>query len=265
VTCPSPISGDESQRKRTEAGTLVIVGASTLSGVILTAHQPVYLPWLGLFHKIALAETFVSFDEVQYLPKDWNNRNRIKTLTGPAWLTVPVLRKGYLEKPIRAIEINNAEPWRRKHWRSLVANYAKAPYFDEYAGFFENVYARDWQYLAELDDFMLEWFLRTLGIHVWFLRASDYSFRGTKSALVLDMCVQLGADVYVFGELGRDYADVEAFEAAGVKVVFQEYRHPTYPQLQGDFVPHLSAVDLLFNCGPRSLDILMSGQDRVHA
>src|SRR5712691_3981985 len=113
--------------------------------MVLTAHQPVYLPWLGLFHKIALAHTFVSFNEVQYLPKDWNNRNRIKTPSGPIWLTVPVLRKGYLEKPIRAIEINNAEPWRRKHWRSLAANYEKARYFDDYAAFFQGVYARDWQ------------------------------------------------------------------------------------------------------------------------
>ena len=49
--------------------------------MILTAHQPVYLPWLGLFHKIALADKFIFFDQVQYLPKDWMNRNKIKTIT----------------------------------------------------------------------------------------------------------------------------------------------------------------------------------------
>jgi hypothetical protein len=231
--------------------------------MLLTAHQPVYLPWLGLFHKIALADTFVSFDDVQYLPKDWNNRNRIKTPSGPIWLTVPVLRKGYLEKPIRAIEINNAEPWRRKHWRSLLANYAKAPFFDDYAGFFEDVYLRDWQYLANLNDFMLDWFLRTLGIDVAFLKASNFPFHGAKSTLVLDMCKQLGADGYIFGALGRDYADVDAFQAAGVTASFQDYRHPSYPQLHGDFIPYLSIVDLIFNCGRNSLGILMRGQDRI--
>jgi hypothetical protein len=228
---------------------------------ILTAHQPVYLPWLGLFHKIALADTFVSFDLVQYLPKDWNNRNRIKTPAGPIWLTVPVLRKGYLEKPIRAIEINNAEPWQRKHWRSLEANYRRAPHWDAYAPFFAEVYCdREWQTLAELDEHMLQWFLDTLGISTRFLRASDHAFEGTKSELVLDMCVQLEADVYVFGALGRDYADVEAFERAGVRPVFQDYAHPVYPQLHGDFVSHLSVVDLLMNCGPESLDVILSGQ-----
>jgi hypothetical protein len=228
---------------------------------VLTAHQPVYLPWLGLLHKIWLAQTFVSFDDVQYLPKDWNNRNKIKTQGGPTWLTVPVLRKGYLEKPIREIEINNAVPWRRKHWRSLEGAYAKAPYWADYAPFFEAVYDREWQTLAELNEHVLLWLLDTLGIPVRFARASDLGFEGAKSELVLDMCRKLDADVYVFGALGRDYADVDAFRAAGVEPVFQDYRHPEYPQLHGAFEPYLSVVDLLFNCGPGSLDVIVSGQE----
>lgn len=227
--------------------------------MILTAHQPVYLPWLGLFHKIALADTFVSFNQVQYLPKDWNNRNRIKTPQGPLWLSVPVLRKGYLEKKITEIEINNAEPWRRKHWRSLLANYRAAPHFKMYSAFFEDVYQRDWRFLADLNDYMLKWFLGTLGIRCKFLAASEFQFQGEKSDLVLDMCKQLGATTYIFGALGKEYANVEQFEAAGTKVLFQDYHHPEYPQQHGAFVSHLSIVDLLFNCGESSADILMSG------
>lgn len=234
-----------------------------MARTVLTAHQPVYLPWLGLFHKIALADTFVSFNRVQYLPKDWNNRNRIKTAAGPIWLTVPVLKKGHREKPLDEIEINNDLPWRRKHWSALTLNYGRAPYFDDYAAFFEDVYARDWRTLAELDEHMLEWFLATLGIDVRFLRASDFEFSGAKSELVLDMCRRLDADVYVFGALGRDYADVGAFEEAGIDVVFQDYRHPEYPQQYGDFEPYLSVVDLLFNCGPSSLDVILSGQEAL--
>lgn len=230
-----------------------------IPSMILTAHQPVYLPWLGLFHKIALADTFVSFNQVQYLAKDWNNRNLIKAPQGPLWLTVPVLRKGYLEKTISEIEINNNEPWQRKHWRSLEGNYRRAPYFAKYADFFEDVYRREWRLLTDLNDTMLKWFLDTLGIRVRFLDASEYRFEGAKSALVLDMCRQLGASTYIFGALGKDYADVTAFERAGVGVVFQDYRHPEYPQQGGPFLPNLSVVDLLFNCGERSGEILMSG------
>lgn len=227
--------------------------------MILTAHQPVYLPWLGLFHKIAVSDKFVSFNQVQYLPKDWNNRNRIKTPQGPLWLTVPVLTKGYLEKQITEIEINNVEPWRRKHWRSLLGNYRGAPYFKIYSDFFEELYKRDWRFLAAFNDHMLQWFLKTLGIQVEFHAASQFQFQGTKSDLVLDMCKQLGADVYIFGELGKGYADVEAFQKAGKEVIFQKYEHPVYPQQHGAFISHLSIVDLLFNCGDSSLDILMSG------
>ena len=97
--------------------------------MILTAHQPVYLPWLGLFHKIALAETFVYFDQVQYLPKDWMNRNKIRTKDGSIWLTVPVLRKGYRDLKSSEIEINNSINWQKKHLRSISLNYKKSPYF----------------------------------------------------------------------------------------------------------------------------------------
>ncbi len=227
---------------------------------VLTAHQPVYLPWLGLFHKIALADEFVSFNQVQYLPKDWNNRNKIKTASGPTLLTVPVLKSGHREKKLVDIEINNDVPWQRKHWKSLSLNYAKAPYFKRYAEFFEDVYlGRQWTRLCELNDCMLQWFLEALGINVLFRDAGDYDFQGKKNDLVLDMCVKLGAEHYIFGAMGEDYADVDAFRAKGVEPHFQSYEHPRYPQLHGEFVSHLSVVDLLFNCGPDSQEIIMSG------
>jgi len=225
--------------------------------MILTAHQPVYLPWLGLFHKIALADSFVSFNQVQYLPKDWNNRNRIKTAVGSKWLTVPVLKAGHREKVISEIEINNNVPWRRKHWQSLYINYKKAPYFDKYAPFFEDVYKREWDRLVELNEYMLQWFLKILGIDVKFLDASKFSFEGKKSALVLDMCSKLNADTYIFGKLGKDYVEISAFNDNNIDVIFQDYKHPVYSQLHGNFLSHMSIVDLLFNCGNKSLDITM--------
>jgi len=226
---------------------------------ILTAHQPVYLPWLGLFHKIATADVFVSFNQVQYQPKDWNNRNKIKTSSGPLWLTVPVNRKGYLDKKIGDITINNNVPWGRKHWRSIEANYRKTPYFQRYADYFESIYAREWISLVELNESMLKWFLETLGIKVPVLSAGDYDFQGEKSELVLDMCRTVECDAYIFGALGKDYADEAAFLKAGITPVFQDYCHPQYPQHYGEFEPYMSILDLLFNCGPDSLDVLMSG------
>lgn len=227
--------------------------------MILTAHQPAYLPWVGLFHKIALSDVFCSFDDVQYLKKDWNNRNKIKTVSGPIWLTVPVLSTGYRERKMREIEIDNSSDWRRRHWRSICLNYKKAPYFSKYADYFEGVYKTDWKYLVDLNETMLKWFLHELGIEVGFHKASTLALEGHKSALVLDMCKNLGADLYIFGKLGRDYADEDGFTQAGVKVYFQDYKHPVYPQSFGEFIPYMSVIDLLFHCGERSLDIAISG------
>ena len=227
--------------------------------MILTAHQPVYLPWLGLFHKIALADKFCFFDNVQYQAKDWNNRNKIIFSNGTSgWLTVPVLRKSYLERSYLEIEINNELPWQRKHWKSIELNYNKAPYFKLYADGLKKYYDMKWLFLMDLNYEMLLFFMEKLGISVPVVRMKDYSFRGKKSELVLDMCRQLGAHMYIFGEKGREYADVESFSNAGIIPVFQTYRHPVYPQLHGDFIPFLSIIDLLFNCGPESLSTIMS-------
>ncbi|OGH61753.1 MAG: hypothetical protein A3G34_14260 [Candidatus Lindowbacteria bacterium RIFCSPLOWO2_12_FULL_62_27] len=226
---------------------------------ILTAHQPVYLPWLGLMHKIALSDMFCLFDDVQYLKKDWMNRNRIKTANGPVWLTVPVLSRDHYHLKCRDVRIHAALPWRRKHWRSILNAYRSAPFFRRYADFFEDLYSKEWTHLADLNQHILRYLLDAFSIKVAWVRASDCSFDGKGSDLVLDMCRRLNADIYVFGALGRTYARVEDFEKAGISVYFQDYRHPSYPQLGGQFSPSMSAIDLLFNHGPASFEILMEG------
>jgi hypothetical protein len=231
--------------------------------VILTAHQSKYLPWLGLFHKIALATHYVSFDMVQYQKKEFLNRNYLKGPDGKALrLTVPVLTAGLFDQLIEHTRIDNRLPWPRKHWRSMELSYRAAPYFARYADFFADTYAREWQYLVDLNRHLLGFLLREFGLPAVQLKAADYPFAGKGSERVLDMCRQLKAAVYVFGEGGLDYADAGAFAQAGIELFFQRYAHPTYPQLHGGFVPGLSAVDLLFNCGPDSLEILLSGNPR---
>lgn len=227
--------------------------------MILAAHQPVYLPWLGLFHKIALADEFVFFDQVQYVPKDYISRNEIKSNTGKTLLSVPVKSKGYLEKSIAEIEIDNSNRWNEKHWKSIFINYKKAPYFNLYADFFEDLYKKEWQLLADLNHHSLTWFLDTLGIKTKVSKAGEYNFEGSKSQLVLDMCLKMNASFYIFGSQGKNYANEDHFSEKGVSLIFQNYIHPQYSQLHGGFVPNLSIVDLLFNEGPNSLEIIMSG------
>lgn len=227
--------------------------------MILTAHQPCYASWLGFFHKIALADKYINFDQVQYCTKDWINRNRIKTDSGFLWLTVPVYTIGHREKIIAEMEINNQTRWKEKHWRSIYLAYKKARFFDDYAEFLEDLYKMEWQYLIDLNEYMFKWFIKTLGIQTELDDAVNYKFQGAKSELVLDMCRQMKADIYIFGGEGKNYADVQAFKSDNIKPYFQNYVHPKYTQLHGDFVSHMSIIDLLFNEGPRSMEIIMSG------
>src|SRR3990172_12538461 len=113
----------------------------------VAALQPGYLPWLGFFEQMYQVDLFVIYDEVQYDKRSWRNRNRIRTVDGWCWLTVPVLAKGLFEQKVPEVRINNNLPWRRKHWKSLHVNYKKAPYFRKYADYFEDVYKRDWEFL----------------------------------------------------------------------------------------------------------------------
>lgn len=215
--------------------------------LVLTAHQPAYLPWLGLLSKIASADLFCIFDVCPMEDSGFENRQKIKTQSGPLWLTVPVRRSRGV--PLKDVEIANDQPWQRKHWRSIEMAYQRAPYFETYAPSLKNLLCQRWHRLAWLNRTLLLYFMARFGIKTPVVQASDYDFQGTKSDLVLDMCLKLGATKYIFGAMGRDYADVAAFERAGIEVEFQDFAHPTYPQLHGAFVPNMGCLDLLFNVG----------------
>ena len=220
----------------------------------LTAHQIAYLPWLGLFDKIAWADQFVVFDSVQIEDSGFENRNRILSQNGPTMLTVPIRRSRDI--PSCEVEVATGSNYERKHWRSIELAYQRAPHWGRYAPDLHAIYQINWVHLADLDIALLRFFLMALDLRLPIRRASDMGLVGTKSDLVLDMCVKAGATEYMFGAKGRDYADVAAFTAAGIKVQFQDYKHPTYPQMLSGFAPNMSVIDLLMNVGPDSLKVL---------
>ena len=226
--------------------------------MILTGHQPTYLPWLGLFNKISSADCFVLFDNVQYLPKEWMNRNKIKTPGGEIFLNVPVLKKSFLKKKIYEIKINNNLDWKRKHLKSIKLNYAKAEFYNDYIDYFEDIYSKDWKYLLDLNFYMLKIFLKVLKIDVKVIKLSELNIQGKKSELILNLCSKLKAKKFIFGEQGINYADIDSFKEKKIDIIFQNYKHPSYKQLHGKFVPYLSVIDLLFNCGNRSMEIINS-------
>ena len=226
--------------------------------MLLSAYQPSYLPWLGLFHKIAVADTFVLYDDVPYSRYGWHNRNNIAGPNGPLLLSVPVVRTKTAGINHDAVRIDQSTNWRRKHWRSIWQAYHKTPYFKEYSGDLEEIYETEWSRLVDLNLTMLELLLKFLSIETPIVRASDIGLEGAKSSRALDMSEKMNADALLFGTLGRQYADVDEFAERGIVALFQDYVHPHYEIVGRVFRPNMSVIDLLFSHGPDSRSMLLS-------
>ncbi len=223
-------------------------------------HQPNYLPWLGYFHKMMNCDKFVFLDSVPFTKNGLQNRNRIKTAPGLSWLTVPVLRKGQFGQLTQDVKINKSVDWRRKHWNALCTNYRKAEYFKQYSGFLQGVYERQWVSLVDLNIALLKFIMEKLYINIPVYLASQLDCRGEGSDLLLDICRKLSADGYLSGPSGKEYLREEIFKDNGIEIKYHQFIHPVYAQLYGEFVPNLSVIDLLFNCGEKSRDIIL-GKD----
>jgi WbqC-like protein family len=221
--------------------------------MVLTIHQPAYLPWLGYLDRIAQSDAFIFLDNVQFERNSFTNRNRIKTANGPIWLTVPVRLNGHLDQTILATEIDERRDWRRKHLRAIEQNYCRAPCFARNFERLRATYAPTVSRLAELCFDQLRFWLTEFGINTRVVRASELPVTGRKSDLILALCRHVGATTYLSGSLGRGYLQEERFARAGVDVRYHDYVHPRYPQLYGDFLPSLAALDYWMNCSEHGL------------
>jgi len=232
--------------------------------MIVSINQPAYLPWLGYFHRVAAADVHIVLDHVQFEKNSFTNRNKIRTHDGWSWLTVPVKTAGkFGHLPINEIEIANEKKWAMKHWEALRLSYAKAPFFSQHSRFFESVYQRPWRKLIDLADEMTRYLLREFGIKTKLYFSSEMKATGRKDELVLNLCREMGATVYLSGPLGRNYLREQLFEDAGMTVRYDDYQHPVYSQAHPGFEPYMAAVDLLLNAGPESLSVILKGQERV--
>lgn len=225
--------------------------------------QPGYLPWLGFFDQLQRSDVFVIYDDVQFDKHGWRNRNRIKAPAGPHWLTVPVRHSGKNSPPNHVIEIDHNQAWARKHVGSIRQFYARAPHLSRYLPELEELLHRPWRLLIDLDLAVTALLARWLVLDRPLLRSSALALGGGQSERLLNHCLHLGATRYLSGSAARDYLDTALFARHGVEVVWQDYAHPTYPQQHGEFVSHLSTLDLILNCGDESRSILLSRESSI--
>jgi hypothetical protein len=220
----------------------------------LSVLQPGYLPWLGFFDQMQSADVFVLYDDVQFDKHGWRNRNRIKCARGLQWLTVPVRQHG---KPrIADVEVDATKTWARKHIASIRQCYAGAPHLEPYVTQLESVLTQPWRLLVDLDEAVIALLAGWLELDTTMARSSEIAPAGDRNERLVALCRHFGADRYRSGAAARAYVNVELFEREGIEVEWQNLDHPVYPQLHGEFVSHLSALDLILNCGEESAGTL---------
>ena len=225
--------------------------------MICAIMQPTYLPWLGYFELISNSDIFVFFDDVQFVKRSWQHRNRIKSHEGELLLSVPVFSKGKLGQKINEVLINNDGNWRKKHIQSIILNYQKAQYFRDYIDELNNIYSNDYTHLLDLNVQLIKFLMEKIGIRTETIVSSELQVEGEKNEKIVGICKKVEADVLYDAGGAQEILDQAYFEKNNVKLVFQKYQHPVYRQ-PGQFIPYLSALDLLFNEGSGSLDIINS-------
>ena len=202
---------------------------------------------------IAAVDEFILYDDMQYTRRDWRNRNQIKTPQGLQWLTVPVKVKGKYYQTIRETEIDGAD-WQAVHWKSIVQNYKRAPYFAEISEIFEPLYLSEtYGNLSALNRVFIEAVCKYLNIKTRITNSWDYTLLDGKTERLADLCAQAGGSEYISGPSAKDYIEEHFFAERNIKLTWFDYAgYPEYPQLWDGFEHGVTILDLLFNCGQDS-------------
>lgn len=231
----------------------------------LAVHQPEFMPWPGFFYKMALADLYIVFDHVQFKKRYFENRNLIVSPKGEvSYVGVPVVTKGRYVQSINNVVIDNTQRWQSIILKKIRHYYSKADYFEKY---FEElnilIIKKKYHYLIDLNMELINFFRKHLGISTPITYSSAMDLEGFKgSDLILEICRLKMARIYLCGSSGRDYLVLDDFERNKVNVKWLDYKSPVYKQTLKGFVPNMSTLDLLFNHGQKSLDIILNRQNK---
>lgn len=215
--------------------------------MILSGHQPNYIPYPGLIGKILNSDAFIYVSNVQFERKSWQNRNKIKGSNGPIWLTIPTIKKGLYDQAIKDVEINNEFNWRNKHFDSIRLNYKKSKYYNKYIDFFYDLYSKEWEKLADINIYIMNYILSELNCNTRIFYDTDFNFDGKKTDLLVEFCKTLKMDTYLSNKGSEAYVDLLKFEKEDLKHIFIDYKGVKYRQCFGEFVDNMSIIDMFFN------------------
>jgi len=218
-------------------------------GKTVVIHQPDFMPYLGFFHRLLYCDLFIILDHVQYVSKGsgWHNRDKIKTQNGEKWITISV-EKAPLNTSIYEIILSKND-WEKNNLNLIAENYKKAEFFDEIMPYIQELYSFECEMMMDFNLKSIEMLLKLFDIKIETIMASSLNPEGKKNELLIDILKKVSAETYLSGVGAKAYMDEKLFENEGIKVIWQNFKHPVYNQLYGNFIPYLSSIDLLFNCG----------------
>lgn len=206
------------------------------------------------------SDILVLLDSVQF-PRGatWLTRNRFKNHQGILRLIVPVRKKGLGLQKINEVRIFTERSWTRKHLESLKTAYAKAPFFDEHLKSLEKMFSESYEKLIDVNLALIRYLMESIRIQSKIVLLSELGIEEKEPRLSIEICRKLEASHFLAQSGAKKYINSESFQDEGIEPVFFNYRPVVYPQLWGTFERNLSAFDLLFNCGPKSLEIIRKG------
>jgi hypothetical protein len=218
----------------------------------VVVHQPDFLPYLGFFHRFLHADTYVALDHVQFVQHSagaWTHRDKIKTRQGEAWLSLSV-KKCTLDTAIKDVTLSDQSSWKASNLNLLRENYGKAPFFAQMFSRLESLYNNRFERMVSFNLALIDMVCDLLNIRIERINSSDLDVAGRKSDMVAAIVGEVGGTRYLSGKGAAAYHDQTPFEGRGIEVIWQRFEHPVYPQQFGNFIPYLSVIDALFNCGP---------------
>lgn len=218
--------------------------------MIISIIQPCFVPWLGYFEQIAIADVFVYMDDVLYTKKDWRNGNQLKSQYGVKDISFPV-KKAPHNTLIKDIEISYNTNWEDTLINQLFNWYKKAPFYKEIVDLITPVIYKKYDRLVDLNYNVNNVILNYLDITTPIFFSSDIERKtDDKTDRIIEICKNF-EDVTILydGKKAQNFLDVDYMRKHGIKVIFQDYQHIPYTQLWGDFEPYMSIIDLIMNYG----------------
>jgi hypothetical protein len=221
--------------------------------VLAAIHQPNFFPWLGFFDKIRRADVFIFLDGVAY-PRSgssgmgsWTNRAQVRIQGEARWIGAP-LRRLPSGASIAEARIDDAQPWRTKLIKTLVANYRRAKNFEGAMALIEPLVFQTETNLAAFNIEAIRRIAAHLRLESRFVSQSSLAHEGSATELLISLVKAAGCDAYLAGGGAAGYQRDELLAEAKLRLVYQGFVPLPYGQPE-TFLPGLSVIDFLVNDG----------------